>query len=117
MIFWLFMLAMDLLIPCTMYVFGRRWTTGPPPERSNRSGYRTPVFWQALDAVQPAHGSGDGPRHVPGFGTACPHDCNLGRAHLPALGDCDGPPHAPYGAGPETLLLKGRQAPLLMNRA
>ena len=35
MIFWLFMLAMDLLIPCTMYVFGRRWTTGPPPERSN----------------------------------------------------------------------------------
>lgn len=52
MIFWLFMLAMDLLIPCTMYVFGRRWTTGPPPERSNRSGYRTAQSMQSPDTWQ-----------------------------------------------------------------
>ena len=55
MIFWLFMLAMDLLNPCTMYVFGRRWTTGPPPERSNRSGYRTAQSMQSPDTWRFAH--------------------------------------------------------------
>lgn len=55
MVFWLFMLAMNLLIPCTMYAFGRRWTTGPPPQTSGRVGYRSARSMQNPDTWQFAH--------------------------------------------------------------
>ena len=40
-LFWLFCLAMDLLIPATMFFFGRRFLTNPPKTINGVYGYRT----------------------------------------------------------------------------
>ena len=40
--FWLFCLGIDLLIPGTMFFFGRRFLTNPPKAINDTYGYRTP---------------------------------------------------------------------------
>ena len=41
MLFWLFCLVMDLLIPVTMIALGRRFQTHPPRRINGSYGYRT----------------------------------------------------------------------------
>ncbi len=53
--FWIFMLLMDLLIPLTMIVLGRRFMYGPPKNINAVSGYRTTMSMKNNDTWEFAH--------------------------------------------------------------
>ena len=55
MIFWIFMLLMDLLIPLTMIGFGRLFLTNPPKEINAAFGYRTKMSMKNKDTWAFAH--------------------------------------------------------------
>ncbi len=53
--FWLFELAMDLLIPAVLIVFGRRFLRHPPKEINAAYGYRTTMSMKNADTWRFAH--------------------------------------------------------------
>ncbi len=53
--FWLFMLAMDLLIPGTMIGCGAHYSKNTPKEINRLSGYRTPRSMASREAWDFAH--------------------------------------------------------------
>lgn len=55
MLFWLFMLAMALLCPATMIVFGKRFISAPPKEINSVYGYRTRRSMKNGDTWRFAH--------------------------------------------------------------
>lgn len=55
MLFWLWMLAIDLLIPLTMIGFGRKFMAGGPKEINEIYGYRTPMSRRNRDTWDFAH--------------------------------------------------------------
>ena len=54
-VFWIFMLLMDLLIPFTMAVFGRKLMTKPPKNINAAFGYRTTMSMKNQDTWDFAH--------------------------------------------------------------
>lgn len=54
-VFWLFTLVTDLLIPCTMIGFGTRFLTKPPKDINHIFGYRTTMSMKNQDTWQFAH--------------------------------------------------------------
>ena len=55
MVFWLFMLAMDLLIPLAMIVIGRRFARKPPEKINEAFGYRTIRSMRSAESWDFAH--------------------------------------------------------------
>ena len=55
MFFWLFMLLIDLLIPLTMILLGRRFLTKPPEQINDFYGYRTTMSMKNADTWHFAH--------------------------------------------------------------
>ena len=55
MIFWVFMLIMDLLIPVTMIGFGRLFLTRAPKNINAAFGYRTAMSMKNKDTWEFAH--------------------------------------------------------------
>ena len=55
MVFWLFMLLIDLLTPLTMIVFGKRFMTKPPQDINTAFGYRTTMSMKNKDTWDFAH--------------------------------------------------------------
>ena len=55
MLFWLFCLGIDLLIPGTMFFLGRRFLTKPPKTINNIYGYRTPRSSKSQETWNFAH--------------------------------------------------------------
>lgn len=55
MLFWIFMLLADLLMPLTMVVFGKRFMTRPPENISASFGYRTAMSMRNRDTWDFAH--------------------------------------------------------------
>ncbi len=55
MVFWLFMLAMDLLIPLAMIVCGRRFARKPPEKINEAFGYRTIRSMRSAESWDFAH--------------------------------------------------------------
>ena len=55
MIFWLWMLVIDLLIPLTMVGFGRMFMSGGPADINDLFGYRTPMSKINRDTWDFAH--------------------------------------------------------------
>ena len=53
--FWIFMLAMTLLLPVTMIGFGRMFCHRPPEEINGLFGYRTPMSMVNKDTWAFAH--------------------------------------------------------------
>ncbi len=53
--FWIFMLAMDLLIPATMIGFGYVFVHHPPKKINDIYGYRTTMSTKNQDTWQTAH--------------------------------------------------------------
>lgn len=53
--FWIFMLIMDLLIPITMIILGKRFLKHPPAEINALYGYRTPMSMKNRDTWEFAH--------------------------------------------------------------
>ncbi len=53
--FWIFMLAVDLLIPFTMIGFGRLFLTKPPQNINATFGYRTTMSMKNQDTWDFAH--------------------------------------------------------------
>ncbi len=53
--FWIFMLAMDLLIPVVMIVLGRIYEKRPPKEINTTSGYRTAMSMKNGETWKFAH--------------------------------------------------------------
>ena len=53
---WIFMLAVDLLIPLTMIGFGTRFVRKPPDRINAVFGYRTRRSMKSMDAWRFAHG-------------------------------------------------------------
>ena len=53
--FWIFMLIMDLLIPCTMIGFGKLFLNRAPKNINYTFGYRTPMSMKNQDTWQFAH--------------------------------------------------------------
>lgn len=39
--FWLFMLFVTLIIPCSMYMVGKKYLVSPPPNINSSKGFRT----------------------------------------------------------------------------
>lgn len=46
MVFWIFMLIMELLMPLTMIGFGRYFSNGAPKEINSVFGYRTKKIYE-----------------------------------------------------------------------
>lgn len=55
MVFWIFMIIMNLLIPLTMIVFGRYFMKKAPKEINGVFGYRTSMSMKNMDTWQFAH--------------------------------------------------------------
>lgn len=55
MVFWIFMLLMDLLIPLTMIYFGRLFMAKPPKNINSVFGYRTTTSMKNKDTWEFAH--------------------------------------------------------------
>ena len=55
MMFWLFMLATDLLVPLILVVFGSVFSRRAPREINGLFGYRTPRSMRSRDAWEFAH--------------------------------------------------------------
>ena len=53
--FWFYMLAMDLLIPLVMVLFGRRFRRRPPKNINSFYGYRTAMSMKNQDTWRFAH--------------------------------------------------------------
>lgn len=53
--FWVFMLVMDLLVPCVMIGFGWLFLNRPPREINHAFGYRTALSMRNQDTWQFAH--------------------------------------------------------------
>lgn len=53
--FWLFELAMDLLIPAVMILFGRKFLRDPPREINASFGYRTDMSMKNAETWRFAH--------------------------------------------------------------
>lgn len=53
--FWMFMMAMDVLIPITMILFGKRFMEKPPKDINWMYGYRTAMSMKNKDAWIFAH--------------------------------------------------------------
>lgn len=53
--FWFFMLLMDLLIPLSMIIFGKRFACGAPASINHTFGYRTAMSMKNQDTWQYAH--------------------------------------------------------------
>ena len=54
-VFWLFMMTMDLLTPCVMIAFGKRFLDKPPKSINYIYGYRTNMSTKNLDTWVFAH--------------------------------------------------------------
>ena len=54
-IFWIFMLIMDLLVPCTMIGFGKLFLNKAPKNINYTFGYRTTMSMKNQDTWQFAH--------------------------------------------------------------
>ena len=55
MLFWVFMLIADLLVPLTMIIFGARFKKNAPKEVNAAFGYRTTMSMKNKDTWQFAH--------------------------------------------------------------
>ena len=55
MLFWIFMLTMDFLIPITMLVLGKRFMKHPPAEINVLYGYRTSMSMKNRETWEFAH--------------------------------------------------------------
>ncbi len=55
MFFWLFMLLIDLLIPLTMVLLGRRFLKNPPEKINDFYGYRTAMSMKNAETWRFAH--------------------------------------------------------------
>lgn len=55
MLFWIFMLIMDLMLPLTMIIFGRRFIKNAPREINEVFGYRTTMSMKSKDTWEYAH--------------------------------------------------------------
>lgn len=55
LLFWLFMLAMSLLVPGCMLFFGRRFMNAPPKDINSGYGYRTSRSMQNQETWDFAH--------------------------------------------------------------
>lgn len=53
--FWIYMLVMDLLIPVSMFAFGKRFQSRPPQTINSAFGYRTSMSMKNEDTWQFAH--------------------------------------------------------------
>lgn len=53
--FWIFMMAMDMLIPLSMILIGNRWIKNPPKEINWGYGYRTSMSMKNKDTWIFAH--------------------------------------------------------------
>lgn len=53
--FWIFMFTMDLLIPCTMIVFGKSFLKNAPKEINAVFGYRTTMSMKNRNTWEFAH--------------------------------------------------------------
>ena len=53
--YWLFMLAVSLLIPLTMIIFGRHFMHNPPKEINGAYGYRTSMSMKSRETWDFAH--------------------------------------------------------------
>ncbi len=53
--FWIFMLIMDLLLPCTMIGFGKLFLSKAPGNINSTFGYRTAMSMKNTDTWQFAH--------------------------------------------------------------
>ena len=53
--FWVFMMAVDLLVPFTMLYFGRRFIKKPPKEVNAAFGYRTTMSMKSRETWEFAH--------------------------------------------------------------
>ena len=53
--YWLFMLAVSLVIPLTMIVFGRHFMHSPPKEINGSYGYRTSMSMKSRETWDFAH--------------------------------------------------------------
>lgn len=53
--FWMFMLIMDLLVPCTMIGFGKLFSNKAPENINHTFGYRTTMSMKNQDTWQFAH--------------------------------------------------------------
>ncbi len=53
--YWLFMLAVSLVIPLTMIIFGRHFMHSPPKEINGSYGYRTSMSMKSRETWDFAH--------------------------------------------------------------
>ncbi|MEI3101646.1 MAG: SdpI family protein [Oscillospiraceae bacterium] len=53
--YWLFMLAVSLLIPLTMIIFGRHFMSNPPKDINSFYGYRTSMSMKSRETWDFAH--------------------------------------------------------------
>ena len=53
--YWLFMLAISLLIPLTMIIFGRHFMSNPPKDINSFYGYRTSMSMKSWETWDFAH--------------------------------------------------------------
>lgn len=53
--YWLFMLAVSLVIPLTMIIFGRHFMHNPPKEINGSYGYRTSMSMKSRETWDFAH--------------------------------------------------------------
>lgn len=53
--YWLFMLAVSLVIPLTMMIFGRHFMHNPPKEINGSYGYRTSMSMKSRETWDFAH--------------------------------------------------------------
>lgn len=53
--FWIFMLAVDLILPAAMLSLGRRFMKNPPKEINSNYGYRTSMSMKNQDTWDFAH--------------------------------------------------------------
>ena len=53
--YWLFMLAVSLLMPLTMIIFGRHFMRNPPKDINSSYGYRTSISMKSRETWDFAH--------------------------------------------------------------
>ena len=53
--YWLFMLAVSLLMPLTMIIFGRHFMHNPPKDINSSYGYRTSMSMKSRETWDFAH--------------------------------------------------------------